>query len=672
MPDTREKSRATVVFHYPPGSMPDTSLGDQPTGLPRVDYFRAKTTAGDDAYVAASDDLRIIVRYVMDHADKIPQGMGVSVAHVSSIDGDLVNLASAISIKPQGSTEANGTFETVISMADDLEDVRVGDSIATSETDSGTEPADELDRDVWFENDADTSDTDTIVDSTDSTEDTPTDVADADGDTGVLDSADEAEGEDTADTAPAEGETPGASDEAAQDEAAGHSDTADTADTASASEEAQPDSEETTDREVVVTHLVNQVVPERVEGDAAAPLSAGVDRDLSAFPAHARVLIDSLIRQANTLYESNCAEARADVGYLTSQDVEDEKAALVRSLLTEPTSTVTAYLDAITQRDSLVMAIQNDLDRVRDEFQRREDDWVEQKIKVVMPQLRRMFRENYPTTEEQVSQEVIETAQPEVDSADARVTEAENQARADVALRLHHQGERGRQLSQLMRLADVRARMEADLDSAVQSALDAYQEEMDAAEKQFAAADVVDSEAGAPALTDDTATFEQVGDAPLETDGPVSRKVDLSELIDSEAEGDAAAQGDDALAPEASEDNYPTATFYAVTPPEDGEELVDSEDENTAQGGDNHPTNGDGHATGGDSSTLFTQTSQESTASKPSPELTQAPNTDPETGEDLDFFDDLFDESEDTSHEHDTPGPRKGFRRLFGRFGRNG
>ena len=251
------------------------------------------------------------------------------------------------------------------------------------------------------------------------------------------------------------------------------------------------------------------------------------------------------------------------------------------------------------------------------------------------------------------------------------MTEAENQARADVALRLHHQGERGRQLSQLMRLADVRARMEADLDSAVQAALDAYQNEMDAAEKQFVAADVVDSEAGATALTDDTDAFEQAGDVPLDTDSPVSRKVDLSELIDSEAEGDAAAQGDDALDPEPSEDNHPTATFYAVTPPEDGEELVDSEDENTAQGGDNHPTNGDGHATGGDSSTLFTQTSQESTASKPSPELAQAPNTDPETGEDLDFSDDLFDESEDTSHEHDTPGPRKGFRRFFGRFGRN-
>lgn len=694
MPDTREQPRATVVFHYPPGSIPESSLGEKPESLPNVDYYRAKTTSGDEAYVAASDDLRIIVRYVMDNAEKIPSDMGVSVTPVSSIDGEMVNLGAAMSIKPQGATTPNGTFDTVMKMSADLEDSPGGEMVSTDHADDEADGSGSIDTDVWFDGEANTDDdVETVVDSTETAagEDTPADTTDTDNAPVEADTRDVVDPSEDTPTV----ETPGPAVESPESPAQEQAETgtadseADTSDV-NADTETVTDSETETggdsDSEIVVTHLVNQVVPERVGGDVAAPLAVNIDRDLSVFPVQARVMVDTLIRQANTLYDHSCDEARADVGYLTPDDVDAEKAALITSLLTQPTSTVSAYLDAITHRDSLVMSVEEKVAEVQAEFQRREDDWVEEKLNVVIPQLRRMFRENYPTTEEQVSQEVIDTARPDMDSADQRVLTAEQQARQDVALRLRHQSTTGRHLSQLMHLADIRATMQNDLAMSVQSVLDAYQAELDAAQKAFENDDLVDSETengdADTALTDETATFERVVvDTDEETPAP-SRKVDLSALIESETaevedsdvdESQADADVDTKDAPEDVAEGE-TTMFDAVTP--DDDLVMDSEDEEPGDEADSttedadadHPTNGDGPATGGDSLTLFTQTQREDSTEEPSPY--DAPHTDPETGEDLDFTDDFI-ESEDTDYEHDTSGSRKGIRGLFKRIGRN-
>lgn len=647
MPDTGEQSRATVVFHHPPGAIPDILSGDTQDVLPNVEYYRATTTHGESAYVSSADDFRTVVRYVMDNAARIPKDVEVSAVPESAIADEIVDMRFAMSMKQRGATEPNGTFETVMAMSTDLESMAIGDSVSTESTEGDSN----IDPDVWFEQEQETdSDGDTLVDSaaehTDSEEDT--EIAGTSDDHAV--SSDDANVDKT------------------DDEQAGEQPRDSVADSSEDSAESPDDADvPEDDREVVVAHLVNRVVPASIDGDIDAPFEAVIDRDLTDYPVQVRVMIQALVRQANTLYQHSCAEARADIGYLTDSDMDAEKSALVKSLLADPTATVGDYLDAIVHRDGLITSIEDDLVQIADEFQSREDDWVEKKIAEILPELRRMFRESYPTTEEAEKQGVLDEAQPALDEADSRVDTAERHARSDVALRLRHQSTAGRHLSQIAGLTDVRAAMQDDLAHSIHSLLDAYE-----AQPVTAPSSDVDSDedAGADDLVDseaDTTDPDAANDAAPEPG--MAHRVDLSALIDSE-HSDEPQQIDsdndrhdldydeedsddlvDSFETADEEDEAETRQFDAV----DSTGTTDAPDAGDA----NHPSSGDGQELGGDSSTP--NWNEDTSETEPSPE------TDPATGEALDFEED----SETTDHEHNSTSTRKGIRRLIGRLGRN-
>ena len=427
MPETAERSQSLVVFHYPPGSIPDEQLANNPIGLTNIEYYSANADNGDVALVSPIADLRSVLKKVMDDTESIPAPIGVAIVPSTSVEGDTVHLGSAIYAKGAGQTVANGTYETLLEMAE-TPDTFEGIEATPAEEESDEGAVESSIRPNWFD---------------------PEPSEEAEADQEVVDSAEESY--DAAVSDPQEDPHEVHSNADVDDADTGNSEDEEREE-GSLSDPKEDEEEVPQDsRLLVVQHLVNRVVPSGVDGSVSAPIGLPVD-DLDRYPAQVRVLVDTLVRQANVMMTHTCAEAQADVGYLSDNDVQDEKQRLIESLLADPTDTVRDYITAITHRDQLIDTIENDLKTVSAEFQRREDDWVEEKLRVVIPELRELFRKSYPTTEEKVSQEVMDNARPDLDLADQQVEESELRARNDVALRLRHQSTTGRHISQLMRL----------------------------------------------------------------------------------------------------------------------------------------------------------------------------------------------------------------------------
>lgn len=615
MSDTVERPSFRVVMY-------GSSL--EPEAEVKLDQFLAnfdgsvfapcKTADGAPAFVSDEASAQSVLATVMNDINDLPSDVGIGAIHATEDTPDAINTDDVVHAKAPGSQQVNGTFTTIMEV---LRDTLTGQGSNTSES------VDTLDDVKWaFDK-----------------EDTEGDVVDS----AVTDSPDSDDEAETAEPEGDEGVATGTTDDQA------HNAEPDT-DTDSPEDE----SEYTTDedaRQAIVSQLVDSLVPSHVTDDVSAPLSPSAD-----YPADMSAMIDALVNQANTMLRFSCREADADVGLLSDAEVIDEKTRLVESLLIQSPPPITDYVAAINYLDQVIADVEAQVDDVRAEFQRREDDWVEEKLAQVIPQLREMFRSTYPTTKEKVSQEVLDAAQPEISGAEKKVDETEARARHNVALALRHQSETGRNLSSLLGLHELRADMQKVLDESVARLIDSHAQQERVREEQQADA-VVDSEADTTA--DDAVDLIDSEHAEDDSDDVVDSDADA--IVDSgwedtpeqdttDSDADAEPELDTATdidADPVTETDMETGVSPMSLHESDDDDEVDDE-------ADNHPSTGDVSRAGGDSWTSF---SDDPTGAFASP---VAHNTDPETGEDLEF------------REEDYEQPRRGrvrnaLRRFFGR-----
>lgn len=647
MSDTVERPSFRVVMY-------GSSL--EPEAEVKLDQFLAnfdgsvfapcKTADGAPAFVSDEASAQSVLATVMNDINDLPSDVGIGAIRATEDTPDAINTDDVVPAKAPGSQQVNGTFTTIMEV---LRDTLTGQGSNTSES------VDTLDDVKWaFDK-----------------EDTEGDVVDS----AVTDSPDSDDEAETAEPEGDEGVATGTPDDHAQN-----------AEPDTDTDSPEDESDYTTDedaRQAIVSQLVDSLVPSHVTDDVSAPLSPSAD-----YPADMSAMIDALVTQANTMLRFSCREADADVGLLSDAEVTDEKTRLVESLLIQSPPPITDYVAAINYLDQVIADVEAQVDDVRAEFQRREDDWVEEKLAQVIPQLREMFRSTYPTTKEKVSQEVLDAAQPEISGAEKQVDETEARARHNVALALRHQSETGRNLSSLLGLHELRADMQSDLDESVARLIDSHAQQERVREEQQQAR-IAEIEATAQAKADAYAqeqiaaarAEQQQADAVVDSDADTTAD-DAVDLIDSEhaenASDDVVDSDADAIVDSEWEDTpeqdttdsdadaepeLDTATDIDADPvtetdTETGASPMSSnesdDDDEVDEEADNHPSIGDVSRAGGDSWTSF---SDDPTGAFASP---VAHNTDPETGEDLEF------------REEDYEQPRRGrvrnaLRRFFGR-----
>lgn len=645
MSDTLQRPSFRVVFYGSSlDSEAETTLDQYLATFNGAVFVPSTTVDGSPAFVSDEASAQNVFATVMDDSSDLRSDIGIGAIRFTEDVPAVVNTDDLVHIKAPGSEEVNGSFTTIMDIIT---------TSFTTEREAGSDPVDTFDDVHWT---FDSNEADEVVDSA------------------ATDTADSAEG--APDTEP---DTDDAVDTSGvvHDVQDAEPDTDDAVGTHRSSE----DTSEEDSRELIISQLVDHLVPKHVTEDVSTPLTPSAD-----YPADMTVLIDALVSQANTMLRFRCREADADVGLLSDEQVAEEKTRLVESLLIKSPPPITDYVSAINYLDQVIADVEAQVDEVRAEFQRREDDWVEDKLAQVIPQLREIFRSTYPTTKEKVSQEVLDAAQPEISSAEKQVDETETRARHNVALALRHQSDVGRNLSSLLLLHELRADMKNDLDAGVARLLDSHAQQQREQEEQQQAR-IAEIEATAQAKADayaqkqiEAALTEQqqahaISDTEADTDVDDSAGVIDSEHAEDDSE--AVVDSDAAMVVDSEQDSHDdTDAEQERNTPAEGEvdndpavetemepgvstiALQESYDENSdadsAEEADNHPSIGDVSRAGGDSSTSL---SDEPTGAFASP---IAHNTDPHTGEDLDF------------REEDYEQPRRGrarnaLRRLFGR-----
>ena len=440
--------KKVVFYHAKPGSEGITQVRHWLSGF--NDYLDSVGSVAKDSFsftksddpepidnvqsdVSDKDQLEIVSHfydYVEDHSDETP--------------GDLVVAAVIV---PDNQTEVRIKSGAVV--------FAWGDDVASEAFDEFSENVDDAVLELEDEDrmDAESAAT-TAVASTgagDSTDDSADDEVDSDSIDDVSEDASFAENDDVVDEVED-------NDEDAVDEIADDVDADEASDADDVVNEPIDDTPE--------ARVIDALIPDDLHDDLDVKLNISIPEDeVDNIDDEAYAELISLKNQHETLLRYSLADAVDDAAHLSEEDIRAEKRRLAIDFKTNPSRQFDTLVVANQRESELLSGIEQKAVEAQNEYQRKEDEWVERQIE----SLRRTYREENPDRTQDVVAELVASLSDEINTRRAASDAAYGPALREVSRRLRvSESPASRSLATAIKFESVSTEAQKQLDDATE------------------------------------------------------------------------------------------------------------------------------------------------------------------------------------------------------------
>lgn len=441
--------KKVVFYHAKPGSEGITQVRHWLSGF--NDYLDSVGSTAKDSFsftksddpepidnvqsdVSDKDQLEIISHfydYVEDHSDETPN-----------------DLVVAAVIVPADQTEVRIKSDAVVFAWGD-------DDVASKEFGEFSENVDDAileleDEDrMGTESVAAPAAANTVTD--DSADGGADDETDSDPIDGVSEDASLDEGDDVVDEVES-------NDDDAVDEIADDVDTGDESDVDDVVNEPIDDAPE--------SRVIDALIPDDLHDELDVKLDISIPEDeVDNIDDEAYAELISLKNQHETLLRYSLADAVDDVAHLSEEDIRAEKRRLANDFKTSPSRQFDTLVVANQRESELLGGIEQKAVEAQNEYQRKEDEWVESQIE----SLRRAYREENPDRTQDVVAELVASLSDEINARRAASDAAYGPALREVSRRLRvSESPASRSLATAIKFESVSTEAQKQLDDATE------------------------------------------------------------------------------------------------------------------------------------------------------------------------------------------------------------
>lgn len=444
--------KKVVFYHAKPGSEGITQVRHWLSGF--NDYLDSVGSVAKDSFsftksddpesidnvqsdVSDKDQLEIISRfydYVEDHSDETPNDLVVAAIIVPADQND-VRIKSDAIVFAWGDDVASKAFDEFSENVDDAileledEDRMDAESAATTAV-ASTGTGDSTD---------------------DSTDDSADDEVDSDSIDDVSEDASFAEDDDVVDEVED-------NDDDAVDEITDDVDTDETSDADDVVNEPIDDTPE--------ARVIDALIPDDLHDDLDVKLNISIPEDeVDNIDDEAYAELISLKNQHETLLRYSLADAVDDAAHLSEEDIRAEKRRLAIDFKTNPSRQFDTLVVANQRESELLSGIEQKAVEAQNEYQRKEDEWVERQIE----SLRRTYREENPDRTQDVVAELVASLSDEINTRRAASDAAYGPALREVSRRLRvSESPASRSLATAIKFESVSTEAQKQLDDATE------------------------------------------------------------------------------------------------------------------------------------------------------------------------------------------------------------